>query len=187
MKKLYYAIMLVISVITNVEAQTNQVPNLMGDFGNLAKDITSGTNWSIVGGYGLSTDGKNQVAYGVVAYDFTDNVGIIAGEDVLFSKGGHQWNSLKGGITLKTTIQPLKFTGVSWLENINGTPFVADLIATGNGGSSVGNIVATGMDFNLYAFKNFELSAGAEYNNRTGQGIYSGNYITGHLAISRKF
>jgi hypothetical protein len=194
MKKLF-----IITIIAGLalcgRAQTNQVPNLitnatpniLATLTSLAQDVTSGTNWSIVGGGGISTDGKNGLAYAVVAYDFTANVGVIAGEDVLFASGQHQFNSLKGGITLKTQIAPLSWTGISWLQSVQGTPFVADLIATGNGGSSVGNIVATGMDFNVYAFSNFELSIGAEYDNRTGQGIYDGNYVSGHLAISRKF
>lgn len=176
-------------------AQTNQVPNLItnaspdiiGDIKSGLSDITSGTNWTVAVGGGLSTDGKNGVAYGVIAYDFSENVGVIVGEDVLFNHSGHQWNSVKGGITLKTQIYPLKWTGVSWLENIQGRPYVADLIASGHGGSSVGNIVSTGMDFQIYAFKNFAIGIGAEYDNRTGQGIYDGNYISGHADLSRTF
>jgi hypothetical protein len=185
MKKLFI-IAILAGLAVCAQAQTNTMPAI--DAAKLLlQDITGGTNWSVVGGGGISTDGKKYLAYGVVAYDFNANAGVIAGEDVLFASGQHQFNSLKGGITLKTTIYPLAFTGVSALQSIQGTPFVADLIATGAGGSSVGNIVATGMDFNVYAFKNFELSVGAEYDNRTGQGVYSGNYISGHLAISRKF
>jgi hypothetical protein len=176
-------------------AQTNQVPNLitnaspdiLADLQSGLGDLTSGTNWSAAVGGGLSTDGKNSIVYGVICYSFTKNVGVIAGYDYLMNKAGNQSSSLKGGITLSTQIMPLSWTGVSFLQSIKGTPFVADLVASGKGGQSIGNIVATGIDFDLYAIKNFELSAGAEYDNRTGQGIYSGNYITGHIALSRTF
>ena len=52
---------------------------------------------------------------------------------------------------------------------------------------AIGNIITTGVNFDLYQFKNLSLGAGIQYEKRTGQGEFDGNYILFHIAISRKF
>jgi hypothetical protein len=158
-----------------------------GHLGAIAKDITSGTNWAVVAGGGRATSGNRNVAFAAVAYSFQNGVGIIAGEDVLFGKGKPQAAALKGGVTLQTTIHPLAFIGTAWATNILGQPFVGDLLATPKGNNGIGNIMTTGINFDFVNFGRFAFGGGFQYENRSGQGPWSGNYVLGHLAFRRTF
>lgn len=165
-----------------------QAQNISQDFSNLAKDIGSATNWTAIAGYGHSTAGNKNVVFADVAYNFNANVGVIVGYDYLFGNGNSQANIIKGGVSLSATIHPFAFIGSTSLTNIVAQPFVADLLATPKNSSvGIGNIVTTGINFDIYKFKNFELDAGIQYENRTGQGFWNGSYILGHIGISRKF
>ena len=166
-------------------AQTNS-PSFADSLQQMEQAITSGTNWSIIGGYGHSLKGNNNLAFGDVAYSFSDNVGVVVGYDALRGSGVAQYNSVKGGVTLKTQIYPLQWTGVASLEKIQGQPFVGDLVATAPDGS-VGNIVTTGINFDVYDFKNFAVDFGLQYELRAGEGVFNGNYALFHVGISRKF
>ncbi|MDE2100611.1 MAG: hypothetical protein KGL39_25430 [Patescibacteria group bacterium] len=153
----------------------------------MANAVTSGTNWTIVGGYGHSLKGKNNLAFADVAYDFTANVGVVVGYDVLWTKGANQFNSVKGGVTLQTDIYPLKWTGVNLLSGIKGTPFVGALLATPKGGGNVGTILTTGINFDVVDFSKFSFDLGFQYENRSGQGQWDGSYGLVHLGLSRRF
>ena len=174
---------------------TNQVPDLLPAIGNpsftdglktMEQAITSGTNWTFIGGYGHSLKGNNNLAFVDVAYDFNENVGVVVGYDALSGSGQSQFNSLKGGVTLKTTIYPLAWTGVASLARIPGQPFVGDLVATSRDGS-VGNIVTTGINFNVYSFSRYVVDVGVQYELRAGEGVFNGNYGLIHAGISRSF
>ena len=155
----------------------------------LGQAIENSTNWNALTGYGhsISGTGKN-LTFVDVAYNISDNVGFVVGYDYLWAN--HQvgsFNAVKGGVNLQTTIHPFAFLGSTALTNILVQPFVADLLATPQGSGNIGNIVTTGVNWDFFSFKNFALGAGIQYENRTGQGNWDGNYILGHIAISRKF
>ena len=177
----------------SAQAQTTQVPNLITNnpsfldgLKTMEQAVTSGTNWTFIGGYGHSLKGNNNLAFGDVAYDFNDNVGVVVGYDALRGSGVSQYNSLKGGVTLKTQIYPLAWTGIAKLAAIEGQPFAGDLIATARDGS-VGNIVTTGINFNVYSFSRYVVDVGAQYELRAGEGVFNGNYALIHVGISRSF
>ena len=163
-----------------------QTPSFTAGLKEMQVAITSGTNWSFIGGYGHSLKGNNHLAFADVAYSFNDSVGVVVGYDALSGSGASQFNSLKGGVTLKTTINPLAWTGVESLARIEGQPFVGDLVATARDGS-VGNIVTTGINFDVYNFNRFCLDVGFQYELRSGEGVFCGNYALIHIGISRKF
>ena len=172
---------------TGLNAQTNTAPSFQTGIEQIASALGSAP-WTIVGGYGRSTTGNKNVGFSQVAYNFNQNVGLVFGYDVLW--GGtmlHQTELVKGGITLSAPIHPFAFIGSTALTNVVGTPFVADLLAQPQGDANLGNLIVTGINFDLYKFKNFEIVAGAEYVNRSGQGAWDGNYICGHIGISRRF
>ena len=182
--------------VTNTTSGGTTVITNTGSFSDgfkiMAQAITSGTNWTVLGGYGRSTKSMltsrgNNIAFMDVAYQFDGPVGLVAGYDYLWAKGQSQANAVKGGVTLSATIHPLAFVGSTFLTNVVGTPFVGDLLATPKNGNAIGNIVTTGINFDLVAIKNFELSLGAQYENRAGQGVWDGNYVLGHAALTRKF
>ena len=159
-------------------------------FQELATAVSTATNWTFVAGGGRSTTGQNNVAFADVAYNITQNVGLIIGGDFLWSKNASSWNTVKGGIALQATMRPFAFLGgTNWLTNIRATPFVANCIAEpfGGGSASIGNIVTGGLQFDVATWKQFKFSFGGQYENRSGQGIWNGNYLLGQLGFSRTF
>lgn len=181
-----------------LHAQTNltQVPNLLPPLPSVAAGIeeigaavASSTNWAIVGGYGHSIGGseKANLVFADVAYNFNDFAGLVLGYDYLWDGQGHELNAVKGGATLKLPMHPLVFLGFDSLTNFVMTPFASDLIATPQGGSSVGNIITSGFDFDLFAWNKLEIHAGVQWEQRTGDGRFDGNYGLVHAGISRNF
>lgn len=158
--------------------------------------VLHATNWTVVGGYGRSLEsstklGNKNVAFAAVAYNFTENVGLIAGYDTLWSGSGatksSTFNALKGGLSLQLPTHPFAFVGSTFLTNVVATPFVADLLATPKSGDAIGNIVTAGINFDLWAVKNFEIVGGVQIEKRTGQGDWDGKYALFHLGVSRRF
>lgn len=175
--------------LSTVKADTNS-PSISGGIQEIGQAIAASTNWTVIGGYGRATAGNRNLAFADAAYNFNQNVGIVAGYDYLWSKGQvSQANIVKGGITLSAPIHPFAFLGSTFLTNTIATPFVSDLLATpsGNNNSGIGNIVTGGVNFDIVSFKNFELVSGIQYENRMGQSYWDGNYILIHLGISRRF
>lgn len=168
---------------------SSQAQSVSDDFSKLAGDIAGSTNWTVIWGAGRATKGNRDLAFGAVAYNFNQNVGVVAGMDTLWAPDKHQNNVVKGGITLSAPIHPFAFLGSTFATNIVGTPFVAALVAAPSGGSSdaVATIGSVGVNFDIVRFKNFELVAGAQYETRSGSGFWNGNYGLLHLGISRRF
>lgn len=192
------AIVLLCVAVKNANAQTNQITNLLpspsfsAGLQEMAGAVSSSTNWTILGGIGRSTTGNRDIAFGAVAYNFNENVGILAGMDTLWAPHQsqvQQVNVLKGGITLSAPIHPFAFIGSTFLTNIVGTPFGMALVASPSGGSSdsIATIAGGGVNFDIVGFKNFELVAGIDYENRTGSGYWDGAYAMFHFGVSRRF
>ena len=175
------------------QAQTNPpAPSFSAGLQEMANAVSSSTNWTVLGGAGRATTGDRDIAFGAVAYNFNENVGILAGVDTLWAphqSQEQQVNVLKGGITLSAPIHPLAFIGSTFLTNVVGTPFAMALVATPSGGSpdSIATIAGGGINFDLVSFKNFELVLGGEYENRTGSGFWNGSYGMIHFGLSRRF
>ena len=172
--------------VTQVPNLITNNPSFLDGLKTMEQAVTSGTNWTVIGGYGHSLKGNNNLGFADVAYDFNDNVGVVVGYDALRGSGVSQYNSLKGGVTLKTQIYPLAWTGIAKLAAIEGQPFAGDLVATARDGS-VGNIVTTGINFNVYSFSRYVVDVGAQYELRAGEGVFNGNYALIHAGISRSF
>lgn len=187
MKTVILTVLLSCAAITGFAQTSSPTPGAGADLAAFAKDLTSGTNWSIQTGGGFSSSHGNALAYALVAYDFTANVGVIAGYDALYGKGSQQENAVSGGITLQTTMQPFAFVGSTFLTNIIAQPYVAILVATPKGGNSIGEVTETGANFEVYKFSRFSLDLNIGYQNRTGEGSFDGNYFTGGLGLTRRF
>lgn len=171
-------------------ADTNAAPkSIAASLGDIAKAITSTKDWHLVGGYGHSVGGADGTSLWFVgaAGDFNDNLGGYLGVDTLKNGTGSTFNDVKGGLTLKTTIQPFAFLGSTSLTNVTGQPYVGVMLSTAHGGNAVGEINVAGINFEVWSFKNFVLEAGAGYEQRNGQGAFDGNYALIHAGISRKF
>lgn len=188
MKKLLLISVAALAFNCSAQSTTNSAPSLASGLSIIAQSVASATNWTVLSGYGRSSSGHNNLAFGALAYNFTQNVGVVAGYDNLWASGsGSQASIIKGGVTLSAPVHPFAFIGSTFATNIVGTPFVADLLATPKGGNAVGNIVTSGINFDIWRIKNFELTIGAQYEKRMGQANWDGNYIIGHLGISRRF
>lgn len=159
----------------SVGAQTN-APSFSVGLSEIEQAITDSTNWTLIGGYGHSLKGKNNLAFGDLAYSFNSNVGLVAGCDDLWASGQRaQANIVKGGVTLGAHIRPFAFIGSTFLTNITANVFASDLLATPKGNSSaIGNIITTGLNFDLLSFKNLEFVAGVQLEKRMGQGNWDG-------------
>ena len=183
--------------VGNLSAQSStNGPSFSQGLGIIWDAATTATNWSGVVGGGHSLTGSKSIVFGDLAYNFTQNVGVVIGYDDLFAPKwakplangqDNQANIVNGGVTLNATIHPFAFVGSTFLTNIVGQPFVTDLIAQPKGNNAIGNIITTGVNFDIVSFSNFELSAGAQYESRQGQGFWDGNYALAHLALTRTF
>jgi uncharacterized protein YegP (UPF0339 family) len=183
-KSLFCLAVLFISIPAT--AQTNTPPDFYGKFMGIAEDLGKAP-WSIVTGYGRGLKGNKSVAFGALAYNFNENVGIILGEDYLWRGNSGFWNNIKGGITLQLKAHPFAFIGSTPLTNVVATPFVTECVATPRGSANLGNVMTAGVNFEVYAFANFAVDLGVQMENRVGQDYYSGNYLLGHVGLTRKF
>lgn len=181
-------ILLFLLILSTASLRAQTTPPTFGQgLKDMATAATSVTNWTLLTGYGHSTAGNNNLAFAAMGYNFTDSVGIVLGYDYLWNATHGEFNALKGGVSLQTQIKPFAFLGSTFLTNIVCQPFVADLLATPRSGNAIGNIITTGVNFDVYAVKNFELTIGGQYEKRMGQGDFDGNYILIHLGVSRRF
>jgi hypothetical protein len=193
LNKLIFGLAVLLVTAGGLQAQT-PTPSIPQGVQEMAAALAKAP-WTALAGYGQGiNDGHHKLYFTDFAYDFTPtnmaNVGIVVGYDQLTStvKGeSGQFNAVKGGVNLSVPIHPFAFIGSTFLTNVIGNPFVADLLATPKGGSNIGNIVDSGCDFDLYAFSNFELSVQAHYENRSGEDYYNGNYWGVSGSLSRKF
>jgi hypothetical protein len=178
MKRLL-TVALLASICLSARAQTN---SLLGDLKTAAKDAIDSTNWAVYATAGHSLT-KNFWLAGVgVAYNVTPVVAPIFGVDERWNGKQHVFSSVQGGLQLQLPVQPLVSLGIS---NFWMTPFVGDMAASGNGGNVVGNVVISGVDFDLYNWSVWALHLGGEYENCSGQGVYDANYLSAHFALSR--
>jgi hypothetical protein len=138
----------------------------------LIDEISNPTN--LAGTFGYLTDTSfNRKGYFVdVVYSLTDHAGLIFGYDYMTGGGKSELNSVRGGLSLKASMYPLKNWGYT---NLLVTPFVADMVATGRAGD-IGNVVATGINIRIYSWSKLELGSVLFYEKRMGQSEYSGNY-----------
>lgn len=175
---------------------TNQVPNLMPPSNNpvtqgfeaIGQAIVGSTNWTAAAFGGVDTTGSKYIIGAEVAYGFNQYVGLVAGVEDLFAKGHQsQFSAVKGGITLSYPLHPFSFLGSTALTNIVADPFISDQIATPSGNANLGNLLVYGINFNITSFSNFELVGGVDYETRTGQGYWDGDYWLIHVGISRRF
>ena len=149
--------------------------------------IASATNWAVVGGYGHSVTGVGRsVLFTEAAVNFNPYIGAVLGYDYLLGNGGHEFNSIRGGITLQAPLHPFAFIGSTFLTNVVCTPLVFDQVATSSTGTAA-NIVGGGVDFSVYSFWNLELHVGADYESRSGDAQWDGEYGLVHAALSRNF
>jgi len=194
------AVLLATACGLSVQAQSNNTagpvqpnlisaPSLMGGIEQIGEAFTSATNWTADASFGRGlSGGDNNIAFVGAAYNFVDNVGIIAGYEIIYGKGKPQVSTVAGGITLNGSIKPLAFFGgTGWTSKLSGRLYVNDLLATPRNGNALGNLIITGISFNIVSFKNFEFVAGASYENRQGQGKYDGGYALINLGITRLF
>jgi hypothetical protein len=68
------------------QAQTN-VPSISGGIQEIGQAIANSTNWTGVAGYGRATKGNKNLAFFDAAYNFNQNVGIVAGTIISGQKG----------------------------------------------------------------------------------------------------
>ena len=171
-----------LALLTSItaQAQTNQYTSIF-------QPLFDASQWTFAGGYGHSISGVGRnLAFADVAYSFNQNVAVVGGVEDLWRAGGSsQFAVVKGGITLKTTLYPFKWTGVSFLANRQANPWAGILMSTPKNGNNVGTITIAGMDFDLYKTGQFSFSVDGLYENRSGQGEWDGNYVGGFIAVSR--
>lgn len=160
-------------------------PTLSGGLKEIGQAFASGTNWTVVAGYGHSLTGAKSLAFADVAYNFNQNVGVILGYDYLYGGGLKQGNAVRGGVSLSAHIHP--FSVVGFWTNAMLTPFVADMIAEPKAGASIGNVLVTGAKLDLFDLRNFSLGVMVAYEHRTGQGPWNANYGLAGLAFTRKW
>ena len=192
MKKLIVELIVVLLVMTallfaNCKAYgqtTNQVPNYIppADWYQMAlTQLSTSTNFAVIGGYGhtIKGTGKNLV-FGEVGYNFNNYVGVVGGYDYLWGAGKHQFNSLQGGLSLQAPFHPFGLT------SLVVAPTVFDQIATSSS-SSVANVMGAGLDTKWLIGPQLYFHAGIDYEKRTSDSVWAGEYGLVHLALSGNF
>lgn len=111
-------------------------------------------------------------------YSFNNNAALVLGIDDIRSGGYSQANILKGGLNLKADIYPLKNFGVT---NFFVTPYAFALAATPVSGTSnnggIGQLAGTGIAWEHSFTKNLSMELGGFFENSSGEGTYSGNWV----------
>lgn len=162
---------------------TGSVP---ADIGNLLHDVGNGP-WASGAFIGHSYTGTGKSLAGVdLAYSFaTNNVGaagLVVGYDYLWSSSQSQLNTVKGGAQLTAVIRP--FAPIGIFPNATAKLWAADLIATPNGNNNnIANIVSAGISFDAGHWKNLTFDPTIFWQNRSGQGWGSGNYICASVQV----
>jgi hypothetical protein len=156
---------------------------------SMLQPLFNADKWNAGAGYAHSISGGGRsVAFAEASYNFSTNVSAIAGGDYLFTQHHHQAEVLKGGLSLKTQVYPLVFTGSKTLAAVRANPWAADLLCTPKGGgNNVGNLALVGLDVDLFSFDSgqYWVSLDGFYENRSGQGYWDGQYAGVFLALSR--
>jgi len=197
MKKLFLiSLAALLAVASQAQTNVDAVPNLIPPSITPAEKSFAQEVWNdyllstnsalVVAGGAKTTDFKQYILAVDYLYNFNDNAGLLIGVDDIFGgpNGTSQLSALRGGLQLKTTIEPLQVFGVT---NFVATPFAAELVSTALNGANAGNVglvTIAGADFNLYQFRWGNLHAGGMYENRTGEGWASGNYALAHLGLT---
>ena len=188
MKKLLFiaALIAIASVFAySAKAQTtNQVPNYIPPsnwYEMLLNDAATSTNFVVLGGYGHSTTGSSRnLVFGEIGYNFNNYAGVVGGYDYLWGGGRHQFNSVKGGLALQAPFHPFG------IQSVVLAPTVFDQVATSSS-STVANIVGAGLDAKLNLTPTLYLHVGPDFEKRTGDSNWDGQYALFHIAFSGNF
>lgn len=160
-------------------------PTFSLDADKLLASLTTLSNYVVDVGYAHSVSGKaNNLVFATVEYNFNNYAGALVGYDYLSGSGKHEVNGLRGGLTLQAPTTPFASLGYT---NLVATPFVYDEVATPQNGNTIGNVLGGGLDFKLATVSKINLHAGIIYENRTGDGVFDGNYVGGYFAASTAF
>jgi hypothetical protein len=174
-------------------AVTNSVsvPPQVGDgLSQIWQAASNPTNFAIVIGGGRSMHKNYNLLFVDYVYDVATgdagSAGLVLGFDDI-AKGTKFTTDdvgfVKGGLNLKTEIQPLKQFG--W--GLKVTPFTDLLVCSGSGGK-VGTVWVAGANYRINIGKGWMLNIGGFYENRFGSGQDSDtSYLCGNLAVSKGF
>lgn len=179
---------LLLVAATGTAQTTNGNSTLLGGIGEIGSALATATNWTVTAGYGHALKGNGSLGFADLAYNFSENVGVVLGVDNMFGGGKSEWNDVRGGVSLSLNLHPFAFIGgTNFLTRMNATTFVADLMATPRNGNAIGNILVTGVAFDLFRVKNFDVGFLAAWEQRSGQGDASGKYLIFGVKATRKF
>ena len=169
--------------------QNGTQPSSASQIANVLGQALAVTNWVLEAGGGTKLSGHGTyMAEGAVIYNFNENIGVLLGYKEMWDTGQNglktqnQASVLKGGATLSYPI-PMSFD-----TNIVVVPNMTVAVSTPTKGTS--NLGGVGLDSGFGGSVNFQtwgrvkLHTFVEYINSAGQGTYSGNYLTGGLAVS---
>ena len=162
---------------------TNSIPDLIGNSqtAGLAQqfyDATIGTTNGVfvVTAARKLTGNANRFSLDYF-YSFNNNAALVLGVDNARSGGYSVSSILKGGLTLKSEIAPLKNFG---LTNFLVQPYGFVLMATPISGTSnnggIGQLAGVGLNYEHSFTKNLSMDIGGFYENATGQGQFDGNW-----------
>jgi hypothetical protein len=162
----------------------------------LAEDVVN-SPWGASAGFGRSTTGNKDVAYVLITDQLVTNIGgtafssgPIVGYDELFAPHVKQVNSLSGGWQLSLTQHPFAFIGKTFVTNFVTSELAYTLVATPRLSTSpIGSITGTALTLDPYphGLWNFHIKALGAYEDRTGQGLFNGNYWIFGGVISHDF
>ncbi len=154
------------------------------------RSVAQSTNLAVIGFVGKKlTSGSNPdyVAGGLVSFNLMKNLALVGGAEHLWGETNSASFTLSGGIGLNASFNVLSN---SWL-NLNLNPFAISLVGSPLNGANGGNLMNVnrlGADFDIHTFQDgWVVSIGGAYGNRTGCGLYDGNWADIFLAVKHKF
>ena len=174
---------------TPINLTTNAT--IQGGLQELYDAALGSTNYAVAFGAGRGLTGNKNIAFADYLYNMNANAALMIGFDYLKCNQANTPSStaniVKGGLQLNADIYPLKNYG---FPTFKVTPFAGYCVASptaGQNNGGVGAIAFTGIDMHTVIGKGWDFHYGAMYENRTGQGIFDGNYILLELAFSRNW
>lgn len=150
--------------------------------------------WFGSAGYDRGLHTGNNVAYGIIGFDFVSSTntgltgGVIAGVENLWHGSVSSEQSLSGGFQVSYTGKPLRAIGMKFGTNVTATVAAFNLLATPKDGTApVGIITGTSLTLEVYNFNGYEVGIQGNYLSRTGQGRWNDTYIGGGANVSHDF
>ena len=154
-------------------------------------DKSTSTNAAIDLEYLRGLHGNKNIAAATYAYGLTTNAALLVSYDRAWTHADIPEQShsdmLKGGLSLSTTLTPLKTWGLTNFVLRIGGYEEAGSVTSGTGSGKLVNVAGAFTDSQIRLYKAVYFHFGGLFQNRTEEGYFNGNYAGIRAGIGGSF